>query len=200
LVSVSSDEVVRVVGGDRVEVHSPEDVEIAARRSVHITSANLVDVKGGQFYLRAGDEGEESDDFPAGDISVAILADKTLRLKSANGALIACADKKLVLHSHHGSADLSAKGSVHIAGGTIVASAGHITAHSGHDVSITAEGVLEMVSKDALRIASDDILVQAINISIEGNGSIVIRAPNITLEGDTTIQGSLTVNGAVTTT
>jgi hypothetical protein len=198
LASLSSDAITRIVGGKQIEVHSPEEIEIAGRRAVHVTSTSYVDLQGGQVYIRGGGTLEE-EDFPPEDVSVGIVADKDLRLKSANGALVACADQKLVLHSHSGSADLSAKADVHIAGGSIHGSAGAIGLKAKHDIVAEAGGdVLVRADGNIAAKPKSDFFVDAtVNIVLKADGEVMIKASKITIDGDTEILGSLKVTDQI---
>ncbi len=199
IAALSSDEVTRVVGGQQVEVHSPGEIEIAGRRAVRLTSSNLVDVQGGQIYIRAAEAPAQAEDALPEDISLAIVADRNLRLKSANGALIACAEEKLVLHSHDGSADLSAKGDVNIAGGSIHGTGGSVTLKSTHgNVKIQSVADISLAAEADVRVdALVNLDVHATSITVAADGAIIIRGGKITIEGATTIDGPLTVTGQI---
>lgn len=198
LASLSSDEVTRIVAGQQLELHSPEEAEIAARRAVQVTSASYVDVEGDQIYIRGGGDIEE-EDFPADDISIGIVANRTLRLKSANGAFIACADQKLVLNSHEGSASLTAKGDVHISGASIHGFAGAIGLSAKHNITIdTKEDVLVTADGNvAVKPKSDFFVDATVNIVLKAGAEVIVKAPKVTIDGDVEILGSLKVSGDI---
>ncbi len=199
IATLSSDEVTRVVGGQQVEIQSPEEIEIAARRVARLTSASLVDVQGAQIYLRGAESPAQAEDALPDDVSIAIVADHNLRLKSANGALVACAEEKLVLHSHDGSADLSARHDVNIAGGSIHETGGTVSIKSTNgNVAIKSVADISLAAEADVRIdALVNLDVHATSITVAADGAIIIRGGKITIEGATTIDGPLTVTGQI---
>lgn len=178
---LSSDDTARVVGGRKVDIQSPEQVEIAAVRSVQLSSANYVDLHGKQLSLFAVEEPGKLQDPLTPEVSMALLAENELRLKSGSAAVRACAEKDFVIHSHQENVRIVAARTVHATGGSIVGSAGKISLESSGDIEVESSG---------------DTTLKAANVTIEAS-SVTIRAGKITLEGDVVVTGSLDVGGKI---
>lgn len=178
---LASDDTARVVGARKVDIQSPEQVEIAAVRSVQVSSANYVDLYGKQLSLFAVEEPGKLQDPLTPEVSMALLAEKELRLKSGTAAIRACAEKDFVIHSHQENVRIVAKRTVHATGGSIVGSAGKITLTSSGDIAVESAG---------------DTTLKADNVIVEAS-SVTIHAGKITLDGNVIVTGSLDVGGKI---
>lgn len=174
---LSSGDAARVVGRQKVDIHSPEQIEVAAVRSVQITSSNYIDLYGRQLSLFAVEDPHALQDPLTPEVSMALLAEKELRLKSGTEAIRACAEKDFVIHSHRENVRIVAKKTVLATGGALVGSAGKISLRASGDIAIESDG---------------DTTVKAANVSIEAS-TVTFRAGTITLDGNVVVTGSLDV-------
>jgi uncharacterized protein (DUF2345 family) len=196
--SVSSADTARVVGERQVDIHSPNSVELAGRRAVTVSSAHVVDVRTGQFHLRAGPEGAPLVEPLPESISVALLGEKTLRMKSVHGKIVACAEDAMILHSHTNNVEVSAKGTVSLHGSAITGAAGMVSLHAEEDLELQAKGDLSILAEGDIGVGADgDLAMDGTEVRINADGSVTIKAASIRLDGPTTIDGPLTVSGTI---
>ena len=186
--ALSAGHTARVVGEHRVHVESPEDVEIAGRRTVRVTSTNLVDVRADHFSVLAGGTARDVDEALPPEIAIALVGDKAVRIKSAEDAIVACAEKDLVLHSHAQNVRMVAKKTVSVKGASIQCSSGGFSVSAGA-VNVKASGDLAVEAGGSVSLKGADITIEA--------GSVTIKAGSITLDGPTTVTADLTVAGAI---
>jgi hypothetical protein len=172
--TLSADDTARLVAKQKVDIQSPEQIEVAGRRSVLITSSNVVDVYARQLSLFAVENRKALDDPLVPEVSLALLGERDVRLKSATAAVRACAEKDFVIHSHQQNVEIVAKQQLH-------GSAGNIKLESSGDATLDAGDV--------------SIAASSITIDAGKGGTVTIKAGTITLDGNVTVTKDLTVQG-----
>ena len=186
--AVSSFGSASVVGTRSAFVKSPGKVEVAAGERVDVTTAGTLDVAAGLARIVAGyyPNAEAPPLDPA--VSLGIMSRKDLRIHSVEDCILICAKKHLVGSAHDGDVRLTAAKTVLLRGGAITGTAGPIKFKASETFIVEAA--------DDILLGSDaDILIEASGDVVIKGASVTIEAASITLKGNTTVEGDLTVTG-----
>jgi type VI secretion system VgrG family protein len=201
--TVASDHTTRLVGKQQVEVHSPEEVEITGRRTIRMTSHGLADIHSNQYSLRSGGDPEERDEALPPEISIGILGEQSLRMKSAEASIVSCAHQDVIMHAHEGDIAGVAQKNVKIQAekGTVHVEAGDdITLKTPQKIILDSKSIIGLKGPAGIRMTSDGTLeIEASAIEMTGtvtiNGDLLVYG-NALISGDEDVVGSLNVSGA----
>ena len=188
--ALSSFDTASVVGAKTALLKSPGTVEIAGAETIRATTAGDFDVAA-KLVRIVGGYYPEAEAPPLDEAtSIGVMARRDLRFMSIEHCIVLCAKKNLLATAHAGDARIKAKKMVAITGGSIVGSAGTVTFTSSGDTEVRADGNVKVVAGG--------------NVSVEAGGdvtvvgaTVTVQAGSITLDGPTTVNGDLTVAGAI---
>ncbi|MEZ4294667.1 MAG: type VI secretion system tip protein TssI/VgrG [Polyangiaceae bacterium] len=190
IAALSSYDTASVVGRERALVKSPEEVELAAGKDIKLTTPGTLDSQTGLLRIVAGY-------YPAAEAppleegtTIGVMSRRDLRMISVEDCILICAKKNVISTAHTGDMKLTAKKTVSITGGSIQGSAGSIKLKSSDTIDIDADGNITITSAGDIGIeAAGSLLLKGADVTVEGG--------SITLKGDTTVQGNLTVTGSL---
>jgi type VI secretion system VgrG family protein len=169
---LSSLDTARIVAKNRVDIQSPEEIEIAGKRIVRITSNKLVDTQTSKFSVVAGGKPEVRHKQLPKEVSIAMVGEHNVHIKSQTGNWVACAEKNMILHAHQEGIKIVAKKGISIQGSSIHGIAGDI-----------------IVDGSTVRVKG------ASGVFLESGSVVCIEAPTIVLTGNVEITGNLHVAG-----
>ncbi len=178
---VSSDHTTRVVARQKVEIQSPRQIEVAGGDGVRLTSSSSVAVVGHQLSLFAATDPGRNERPLNSNVSMSLLAEKELRLKSARGGITACSRDDFVIHSHEKNVKIVAKQKIQA---------------QAESVTVKAGTTLELETCETSIGASSGLTLKGGKVVIEGD-SVLICASTITLDGNVIVTGNLDVAGEI---
>ncbi|MBK8258835.1 MAG: type VI secretion system tip protein VgrG [Polyangiaceae bacterium] len=188
--AVSSHHTASVMGREKAFLKSPGQVEIAAGNGIQISTPATIDAQSKLVRVVAGYyPGAEPPPLDEGT-SIGVMSKRDLRIISVEDCILVCAKKNVISTAHDGDWRLTASGTVAIKGGSIDGSAGSIKFKSSDTIDIDADGNITITSAGDIAVeAAGSLLLKGADVTVEGG--------TITLKGPTTVQGDLTVTGAI---
>ncbi|MCC6524499.1 MAG: type VI secretion system tip protein VgrG [Polyangiaceae bacterium] len=196
--ALSSYDSASVVGRNHAELKSPGTVEVAAGVDVLVSAKGDLDMEAHTVRVVGGYYPDAESPPLDEETSVGILARRDLRLKSMEHCIQLCAHKNLIASAHTGDVRITAAGVAAIRSGSVTCGTGDVTVDASGDVSVTAGGDLAVDAAGTVGVsAGGDATIEAGGtITIKG-GTVVIEGGSIALRGPVTVEGDLTVCGAI---
>jgi type VI secretion system VgrG family protein len=188
--ALSSFDTASVVGTEAAQLKSPRLVEIAAGEALMVTTAGELGVEA-KLIRMVGGYYPDAEAPPLDEgTSVGVMSRRDLRFVSVEDCILICAKKNLIGTAHTGDVRIKAQKTVSLTGGSIIGSAGTIKTKSSGDTEIAADGDITVSAGGNVAVeASGDVLIKGATVTIEG-GTITLKGP-VTVEGDLTVTGAL---------